>query len=133
MYNDPLSKQIFDLFLFEKARKNAMNETLYCTNLNYALESNNAQCFRLLYCPKLKTLTINLVDANDDCNYRDYYENYSKYIKNVLQESYSELEKENDQQDEPLKVYLKRNKKLVAPNRERICMENNQSVKVNKV
>lgn len=110
-----------------------MNEALYCSNLNYTLDSsNNSQCFRILFCPKLKIFTINLIEANEDRNLaKDYYDNYNKFMKNMLKESYQDMEQENEQQDEPLRVYLKRNKKKVIKKiRECVFSENGLSIKV---
>ena len=81
MINDKNCIEVIELFLNEKERRYCTNENLYYSNFINLMENYpNSNCFRILYSPREKIMTFNLLDLSSEINRKDYFENYSSLI-----------------------------------------------------
>jgi hypothetical protein len=117
MCNDNITKEILELFSNEKSRKNTMNEELYLYNYIQLVDEYNITNFRILYSSEDRILSVHLIDIPDDQNRKDYLETFKEFLDSIMQESYSKLVQENETQDEPFTIYLRRNVKLMKRKR----------------
>ena len=86
--NDQLSKDVIDLFIREKTRKNTVNENLYLTNFFNLCDGSHmhantqaSSSYRILYSPEFKIMTMHQFDLaaggisnKDSENFKEFVE-----------------------------------------------------------
>jgi hypothetical protein len=108
-----------------------MNEELYISNYIQLVEDHHITNFRILYSIESRIMSIHLIDIPVDQIRKDYLENFKEFLDDVMQESYTKLLNENQSQDEPFSIYLKRNANLLKRKRRSVLFsENNLHFKV---
>lgn len=82
-----MSKDLIDLFVREKTRKQTVNENLYLTNFYNLCEGNqihhNSQAnssYRILYSPEFKIMTIHQFDLNTGGISNRDSENFKEFV-----------------------------------------------------
>jgi hypothetical protein len=119
MCNDSLTKDIINLYTYERSRKWIMNESLYLCNFIQLIDSCNINCFRLYYSAETRVMSIHLIDMPDESNRKDYIDSFKEYIDHKLQEGYAKLIEEN-QGDDGFTLFLDRNVRLMRKRRKHI-------------
>lgn len=76
--NDPLSKEIINLFLHEKKRKNTVCQSLYYSNFTKLCDTSNS-CYRMLYSDSIKAMTIHLCEFSNDVK-KEYFESFKDFF-----------------------------------------------------
>lgn len=128
-----MSKEVFNLFLYEKNRRNCVSESLYYSNFVQTVDGANVTCFRVLYAPEERVMAIHLLDLPNEQSRKDYLDTFREFMDSILSESSQKLTDDNKAQDEPFTIYLERNKNLMKNVRncsKPLVCENNLQFKV---
>jgi histone deacetylase complex regulatory component SIN3 len=131
--NDSLTREIVNLYLYERSRQQTMNEKLYLWNFLQLIDNYNINCFRMHYSVESRVMSLHLIDLPIDPNRRDYLDTFKEYIDSKLGETYSNLIEDNKTGEDPFTIFLERNVRKMKKKRKGnkpILFENNLVYKV---
>ncbi len=81
--NDNLSRDIVNLFMHEKNRKNTICESLYYANYTKLCDSSTSSCYRILYSPDVNVMTIHLSEFSNEMK-KENIESFREFIEVLI-------------------------------------------------
>jgi len=79
--NDNLSKDIINLFEYEKSRKNTVSESLYFSNFTKLFDGTTPiSTYRLLFAPVVNVMTIHLNEFSQEINKKEYLDSFKEFL-----------------------------------------------------